>query len=329
MKNPFKASPGSAEFLRATASINPQIREQAQRAFAATLTFPLRQGVFDRDNLGDIYERQVLPPGATPNYPLDFIKPGEEEQYIAYALPKQGRLPERHVEGDELWVYTYRIGNAIDWDIRYAAEARFDVIGRAINVFEAGFVRKLNSDGWRTLLTAAADRGLIVTAGGSGCFTGHTLRPTFTQGVFDKELLSRMKTCMTRGAGGNGNAGRLTDIYISLEAMEDVRAWTATQIDDFTRRQIITGKEYGLADIYGTNIHIMTEFGIAQEYQTFLDTTIGLSLPASTSEFCVGLDLSTMDSFVMPIRQELVVFDDPLLYRQQRAGVFGWQEHGF
>lgn len=317
------------ECLRATASPNPVIRENAQRAFAATLNFPIRQGIFDRDNLGEIYERHELTEGATANYPLDFIKPGEEDLYVAYALPKQGRLPERHVEGDELWVPTFEIGNAIDWDIRYAKEARFDVVSRAIDVYEAGFVRKLNSDGWRTLLTAAADRGLVVTAGGSGCFTGNTLRPTFTDGVFDKELISRMKTCMTRGAGGNGNAGRLTDVYLSVEAMEDVRSWGATQIDDFTRRQVYTSREYGISELYGVLLHQMTEFGEGQEYQLFLANTLGVSQPSNTSEFCVGLDLTTMDSFVMPIREELQTLDDPGLYRQRRMGVFGWMSHGF
>ena len=56
-----------ADALRATASSDHATREQAQKAFAAELQAPLRQGVFDRDNLGSIYERQVLPPGTQAN----------------------------------------------------------------------------------------------------------------------------------------------------------------------------------------------------------------------------------------------------------------------
>lgn len=322
-----------ADALRATASSDHATREQAQKAFAAELQAPLRQGVFDRDNLGSIYERQVLPPGAQANYPLDFVKPGEEENFVAYTLPKQGRLPERHVEGDEIWVPTYRIGNAIDWDIRYAEEARFDVIMRAIRVYEAGFVRKLNSDGWRTLLGAADGRGLVVTALGAAPFTGATLAPTPAAGQFTKELISRMRTAMVRGAGGNGNAGRLTDVYLSMEAMESIRAWDVDEIDEFTRREIFVSREYGLASIYGVVLHEMTEFGIGQEYENFLTSTLGRShsTVASTTlkEFCVGLDLSTQDSFVSPIRKELETLEDPTLYRQQRAGIYGWMELGF
>jgi hypothetical protein len=326
-------SENSVQMLRATASANESERIAAQRAFAAELNWPLRQGVFDRDNLGEIFERQVLAPGAQANYPLDPIKPGEEENYIAFTMPKQGRVPERHIEGDELWVPTYRIANAIDWDIRYAEEARFDVIARAIRVYEAGFVRKINSDGWRTILAAADGRGLVVSAAGAAPFTGASPVPVPSPGQFTKELISRMKTAMTRGAGGNGNAGRLTDVYLSMEAMEDIRAWDVDEIDDFTRREIFVSRDMGLASIYGIVLHEMTEFGEEQEYERFL--TDDLARPhsvvasATLREYCIGLDLSTQDSFVSPVRKELETFEDPALYRQQRAGIFGWLELGF
>lgn len=323
----------SVAMLRATASPVTPEREASQRAFAQELNWPLRQGVFDRDNLGEIFERQKLQPGAQANYPLDFIQPGSEDDFVAFTMPKQGRVPERHVEGDELWVPTYRIANAIDWDIRYAEEARFDVIMRAIRVYEAGFVRKNNSDGWRTILAAADGRSLTIAAGGPAPFTGSTTGPTPAPGQFTKELISRMRTAMVRGTGGNGNAGRLTDVYLSLEAMEDVRAWDVDEIDEFTRREIFVSREYGLASIYGVTLHEMTEFGEEQEYESFLTDTLGRShqlvASAALQEFCVGLDLSTMDSFVMPIRKELETYEDPALYRQQRAGIYGWMEHGF
>jgi hypothetical protein len=330
MNMPYKRhSAKSIAALQATASPDTDTRQSAQKTFAAELQSPLRQGIFDRDNLGDIYEKQLLAPGAQAHYPLDFIKPGDEDNFIAFTMPTQGRVPERKVEGDELWVPTFRIANSIDWDIRYAEEARFDVIARAIRVYEAGFVRKINSDGWRTILGAADGRGLVVSNGAAAPFTGQTVVPTPTAGQFTKELISQMRTAMTRGAGGNGNAGRLTDVYLSMEAMEDIRAWDVDEIDEFTRREIFVSREYGLASVYGVVLHEMTEFGQSQEYQDFLVTTLGRAHSGSLKEWCVGLDLSTMDSFVMPIRKELETYEDPGLYRQQRAGIYGWMEHGF
>lgn len=317
--------------MRLMASDDENIALAARRAFAQGLSMPLRQGVFDRDNLGDIYTPQVIPPGATANYPLDFIRPGEEDNYIAYSLAQQGRLPERRVEGSEVNVPTFQIGNSIDWDLRYVQEARWDVVRRALQVYEAGYVRKINTDGWRTLLTAAGDRGLKVAASGAAVLTGavgcNSTLPA--AGTFTKELVSRMHTAMVRAAGGNGNAGRLTDLYLSLEAMECVREWDASRIDEFTRREIFVSSEMGLARIYGVLLHEMTEFGVGQEYDDFLRTVLGVTLPVNTAEFVVGLDLTSRDSFVMPIKEELKTADDPTLHRQQRQGIYGWMRHGF
>jgi hypothetical protein len=73
----------------------------------------------------------------------------------------------------------------------------------------------------------------------------------------------------------------------------------------------------------------MTEFGEGQEYQNYITTTLGASLPTHTAEWAVGLDLSKSDSFVNPVVQELETMEDPNLYRSQKMGIFGWLEHGF
>ena len=319
------------KLIQAMGSRDQRQAQAARQAFAEELISPLRRGIFDADNLGEIYTPQVIPYGGTASYPLDFVRPGEEDQYTAYTLAEQGRLPERRVEASEINVPTFKIGNSIDWDIKFMKEARWDIVKRALQAFEAGFVRKINSDGWRCVLAAAADRGLVVEASGAAVLTGSTscLTTAPQAGEFTKELVSRLHTAMTRGAGGNGNAGRLTDLYMSLEAMECVRAWDATRIDEFTRREIFVSAEKGLAQIYGVILHAMTEFGVGQEYETFLTSVLGVALPTNTSQFCVGLDLSTNDSFVMPIKEELEVYDDEALVRFQRMGIFGWMRHGF
>jgi len=228
-------------------------------------------------------------------------------------------VPERHVEGDELWVPTFQIANSIDWPLKYARDARFDVVARAIDVYRMGFTRKINEDGWHTLLAAADARALVVND------------PVAQPGQFTKELVSKMQTAMTRNAGGNGQAGRLTDLYLSMEAMEDIRAWDISEIDDVTRREILNQAGRNMAVLYGTRLHFMTEFGVGQEYQLYLTGTLGRAITApGDEEFVVGLDLSTNDSFVQPIRQELQTFQaGPEMHRSQKAGVYGWMEHGF
>lgn len=309
------------QLLRSTAAEDPATALDAQRALAVSVNEPLRKGVFDESNHDGIFDRMVLPPGAQANFVLDFVKPGEEDiNFTAVTLPKQGRVPERHVEGDELWVPTYKIANAIDWSLDYARDGRFDIVARALDVYRKGFTRKLNEDAWHTLLAAADARGLVIND------------PIAQNGQFTKELISRMWTSMKRNAGGNGNAGALTDVYLSMEAVEDIRAWDESEIDDVTRREILSSAGRNMLTLYGVNLHPMTEFGVGQEYQLYMTNVLGravTALDAGDNEFVIGLDLSTRDSFVNPIRQELQTFPDDKLHRQQRAGFYGWMTLGW
>jgi hypothetical protein len=53
------------------------------------------------------------------------------------------------------------------------------------------------------------------------------------------------------------------------------------------------------------------------------------SSPNTDVEVVVGLDLRKRDSFVMPVREEVQIFEDNTLHRQKRAGFYGWAEQGF
>ena len=161
-------------------------------------------------------------------------------------------------------------------------------------------------------------------------------------GQFTKRLVSLMKTAMTRLAGGNSSTqarGQLTDLYISPEALEDIRDWTTADdgVDEFTLREIFqstdntgNGTTSGpLARIFGVTLHSITELGESQEFQRFSDS-IGFTMGSSDVEIVIGLDLQQNDSFVMPVKEQLTIFDDSdNLHRRQKAGFYGWQEQGF
>jgi hypothetical protein len=217
---------------------------------------------------------------------------------------------------------TYSIASSVDYLLRYAREARWDIVGRAMQVMEAGFVKKMNDDGWHTILAAGVDRNVLVYDGDA------------VAGMFSKRLVSLMQTVMRRNSGGNSASvgrGRLTDLYVSPEALEDVRNWGLDQVDEVTRREIYTAPEGGapITRIFGVNLHDLDELGAGQEYNDFFDTTLGGDFPSTDGELVVGLDQSSNDSFVMPVKEQLQVFEDPTLHRQQRAGYYGFAELGF
>ena len=299
-----------------------QVAQAAQREFAKALELPLRKGVLVGNVLGDIFETINVEPGATTEFPLDLIAPGLEGEHVAYTNPGHGRIPERSVEGDYVMIPTYSITSSIDYLLRYAREARWDIVARAMQVLEAGFVKKMNDDGWHTLLAAGVDRNILVYDADA------------TAGQFSKRLVSLMQTVMRRNSGGNAASvgrGRLTDLYVSPEALEDVRNCGLDQIDEVTRREIYTAAEGGapITRIFGVNLHDMDELGEGQEYQDFFTSELSGAVQGSDTELVVGLDQSSNDSFVMPVKAQLEIFEDPTLHRQQRAGYYGFAEIGF
>ena len=307
--------------LQRSGSSDKSVALDAQREIAKALELPLRKGIMFGDVVTDIYEKMVLEPGSQPEFPLDLLAPGTERDFTAYTNPGHGRIPERHVEGDYVMVNTYGITNSIDFLLRYAREARWDVVARAMKVLESGFVKKINDDGWHTILAAAVDRNILVYDGDAAV------------GQFTKRLISLCKTVMLRNGGGNSvtATGRLTDLYLSPEAIEDIRNWGIDQLDETSRREVYQSTNDGvpMTRIFGVNLNGLFEFGDSQEYQNFFLNDLGGSLGGSRVELIVGLDLNARDSFVMPVKREVEIFEDEGLHRSQRQGYYGWAELGF
>lgn len=321
IKKNGKPTPEMNALLRRSGSNDPQVAHAAARELAIALTLPLRQGALDGDNRGDIFETIYFEPGTATEFPLDFLSPGSERDFVAFTIPNVGRIPERTVQGDYVMVPTYDIGASIDWSLKYSRDARWDVVGRAMQVLEAMFVLKMNRDAWRVLLASANQRNLV------------PFDDAATGGLFTKRLVAIMETYMRRNGGGNASSlrrSRLTDLYISPEANQDVLSWDLTQIPDAIRTQIyMNWEEGGVTRIGKVKLHDLDELGVDQEYQDYALDTLGATLPSDKVELVVGLDLQNKDSFVNPVRSEVEIFDDPMFHRQRRAGKYGWQEGGF
>lgn len=326
-----KPTPEMEALLARSGSNDFQVASASSRELAKALTLPLRQGVLKGDIKANIFQSIKFAPGTSVEFPLDFLAPGTEKDYVAYTIPNAGRIPDRHVEGDYVMVPTYDVGNSIDWNLKYATDARWDIVGRGMQVLEAGFVRKDNNDAFHTLLAAGVGRNIMAYDDAA------------TAGLFTKRLVALMKTLMRRNAGGNStsiNQGKLTDLYLSPEALEDIRSWDLSQIDEFTRREIFlaggTGPdgEAALQSIFGVILHDIDEFGVSQEYQNYYLNTLGGTLPTPSGgsiklEMVMGLDLVNTDSFVHPVRSEVEVFEDMTMHRSRRQGWYGWKNSGW
>lgn len=326
MKKLKQPTPEMNELLARSGSNRFEIAMAAQRELALAFTLPLKQGVLKGDTIGDIFDTIPFQPGAAVEFPLDFLSPGSENDYIAVTIPNTGRIPENRVEGDYLTVPTYDVGASIDWALKYARDARWDVVTRAMQVLEAMFVRKNNNDGWHTLLAAAKARNLSVYDDAA------------TAGLFTKRLVALGKTVMRRNAGGNStsiNRGKLTHLCTSPEALEDIRSWDLTQVPDAIRTAIFLAGgdgpdgEVALSSIFGVRLIDIDELGVGQEYETYWESSLSGTLPSDKVEIAIGLDLQNRDSFVRPERQPVELFEDPTFHRQRRAGYYGFAEGGW
>lgn len=319
----FAEPPGAVKALVVRSGSNDMnVAIAAQRELAKALEIPLRKGILAGNVLFDIFQAMPLAPDAAPEFPLDILAPGVEKEHVAYAIPAHGSLPERCVEGDYIMIPTYEIGSSIDWPLKLARNSRWDIVARAMEIFEAGFVKKKNNDGWHTILAAAADRKLVVYDGNAGA------------GRFTVRLISLMNQAMRRNAGGNTTSltrGRLTDMFLSVEALEDMRNWSLGDVPEAVRTQIFQSADGYVTTMLNVKLHDMIEFGVGQEYQNYWTDSGSLNMPLAPGdvELVVGLDLQRNDSFVMPTKGEMEVYEDPTLFMQRRAGFKGWQELGF
>ena len=139
---------------------------------------------------------------------------------------------------------------------------------------------------------------------------------------------------MRRNGGGNSatpQRSKLTDLYVSPEAHMDIRAWGLDMVPDEVRANIYYASEgdQDLITVYGVRLQALDEFGEGQDYQTYYTSTLGGTLASSDVELVVGLDRQRDDSFVMPIRQDVEIFEDNTLHRRGLFGLYGHTELGF
>lgn len=289
---------------------------------AKALEVPLRKGILPGNILGNIF--QVIPTNdiTTPEFPLHFLSPGSEREFVAFTVPAQGYIPSMYVEGDKVMIPTYEVGCGMGVGLDYLRFGRWDIMGGLMETLHAQVVKKLNDDGYHTLLAGAVDRNILV------------YDTDASAGQFTKRVLSLAKIVMRRNGGGNStsqNRSQLTDVKMSPEAMEDIRNWGVDQIDEVTRKEIFNASDESgvLNRIFGVNLETLDEFGVGQEYNQYYINELSGTFPSGDTELMLGLDLSKRDSFVMPKVYDLELHDDPTRLRYGTYEIWGKMRVGF
>lgn len=282
---------------------------------------PTKPVIYPGDIVSNIFTVDEIPPGTVAEYPVELT---DQTEYIAVEIPDDGALPERIVVTDNMMVRTFQYGHGVSWKQAYAKNGNVLAINKARTRFNKGFLKKLNNVGWYAILGAAVERGVVVVDSSA------------TAGDFTRPLLTGMKRVMRRLGGGNSatNDGfKLTDLFISVEAMEKMLLWDTNQTAATNIFNELLDMGFDTFKLHGVNIHVMDELGVDStgtpyEYEAYLRTLGADPSTNSKQEFCIGLDLSHRDAFVMPVSERIQVVPLPSLLEKQRMGMQGWMQFG-
>lgn len=252
--------------------------------------------------------------------------------------------------GDEYRFTTHTINSAVAFNKKYIEQARLDVLSKGIERLAQEVLVVQEWQAWYVLLAAL---GGATTDGST-----HLISAT-TAGLFQLDDLNRLMTKIKRlrkswvGGTPTGVPGRgMTDLFVSPEIMEDIRAMaynpvntrsgatatsgaTSIALPDAERMEI--WKNAGNSSLFNVRIHEMLEFGVGQPYSHLFDSVYSgsPSFAQATQEFILGADLS-VDAAVMvegSDRDSDNVFrtqpDDQFIGRSGKVGWYGEAEVGF
>lgn len=280
----------------------------------------LVQRALDECNFNDDFLFNYIPvaAGQEAKFPLDFFGESGAEAFI---VPREGHIPERCIEGDEIFVPTFKVANAVDWSLDYKRDRRTDVLIRAVKLFAQGYIDKMVRE---------QNRIVGFTTSSTKIGKGEGIRSA----VWD--MMTKMKR----------QNRKLTDVFVSPEAFSDLVNAAAKDAH----------WDHAECKLYGVRVHV--EADRVEEMEETYYTSQGtdsqskrwrdkketiwqklarwIKFAPKTQEFVMcykplvfGFDKLHNDSLIIPFRNESGgIFNDPTLTRRQKEGIYGWLEVG-
>ena len=356
MRLKLKNTPEQVELIKAMGSKDPAVAREASEAFAAFLGPVVRQVLMQANTSSAIYTDAPYDEDDNPSYPLDLYYNEGANVVQVWSQNIAGGLPTSHYSGlEEMKIATYRLDSAVSMGKRYARKARLDVVSKAVERMANEVLVKQDRNAWAVVLKALGEGSTNSLAH----IIGQPDSPADGTGfrVADlNALMTRMRRINTSWAGGTPDPSfseGLTDLFVSPEIIEDIRAFayppmntrgvpdstesTAVPLPDSVRSEIYNNA--GASEIYGVNITEVVELGTAKKYNILFDqfdsSVFGTaSRTSSNTEVVVGVDASR-GAFIRAIAQNSdsgatfnAIPDDQYSARHDKVGFYGSLEEG-
>jgi len=349
MRITLKNTPEQEALVKAMGSNNTAESREAQEAFAAFLGPVVAQVINQAATAGAVYVDAPYDADDSPSFPLDLYYNESDNYFSVISQNIAGGLPTSQdvFAGQELKIAPYRLDSAVSFLKKYARRGRLDVLAKAVERMAQEVLVKQERNAWAVILKAVANG----STGGSA----HTIQKTSTTS-FQLDHLNQMMTRMRRinesfanGTPADGFSKGITDLFISPEVMEDVRAFsynavggvtggasakTNTDLPNTVRDEIY--RAAGAGNLFGVNLVEIMELGVNKKYSSLfstLATQAGLSgYDATTDDVLVGIDASK-GAFIRAIATQdnstfTALADDQFSARSEKLGFYGHLEEG-
>jgi hypothetical protein len=261
----------------------------ARKAYAASRAGVILPTIPFQSTVRSIFKQEVLAPGAQSSYPVNF-----DYTEVASYMPKLGGVATRILEGTEIFIPTFGIQAAVRYPMDVAEQGRLDIAEGATGELKSRIIAAEERAGW-ALITgtlASVNTAQTVYCSGSTAF-----------GFFSKAAMNKMMIQMDK------QRRELTDVYASPQSIGDVRDWTQTQVDFLTQREIFQAGGLPGGQIWNVGLHKVYSSALVGDTDAY------------------GFDVKTFGK--MPIRKELVTYEDPLAITNWEIGIMGRELVGF
>ena len=372
MKLKLKNTPEQVELIKALGSKDHTVSAEAASAFAAFIGPVISKVIATAGTANLIFSDVEYDEDDSPSYPLDLYYNENEGYVTTWSQNLAGGMPTSQVEGvQEMKIATYRLDSAVSFMKKYARKSRLDVISKALERMAQEILIKQERNAWAVVLKALAEAR---TTHSAGFGTGHILASD-AMGEFKVNDLNRLLTLMRRistswsgHTPAGGDAYGLTDLFVSPEVKEMIRAfayqpmWKASSgtgdgnvaLPDNVREDIY--RSAGTNEIYGVRISDLVELGLGKKYNTLFsefgdvtgshtiahdsssnaqDNAFSTSATAGTGhQILIGLD-SSREAFIRPVARQhdsggtfSALPDDQFAARADKTGFYGFLEEG-
>ena len=371
MKITLKRTPEQVELVKAMASRNRTVAYEAQVALAEFIGPVLAEVLNNAPTVSNLFQSLQFDADDNPSIPLDLYYDIADEDYVrVWSQSHAGGLPSNQVlpTASELKLATYTLDAAVDFDRRYAAKSRMDVVGKTFTRVAQEILLKQERTSATLLMTSLAGAQIKT----SPLFEDKQIFRTALadQVLIDdfNKLMTLAKRINTSWIGGTPTTRTrgITDIVCSPEVVGSIRAMAYNPVNtrggdgagaaatDGSQNPIAAPEglrnelyqNAGLDSFMGVNILEFNEMGKGQKFNTIFDTAAGSAsyktfggaranaFAGASDEIIVGVD-RTRDSLMRVIATDPdsnsemnLIADDQYSVRQNKIGYYGQIEEG-